>query len=482
MDPSSLLFLLLGKDSPWLPVFFLGFLVVQRWTDISNILSRLLFLGRAEYAISGTIFVNKRHASQYGALTPVFKGVLLAIQSRAGTFGKAQTLDTTGLLEPSDGQTTFVMPADGQRIQVHPAITATFRINQQTSSVKEPDYQGDSSHLVSSEVNEMDITIRLTSWRGLETILTYLRAVESSYKAHEEAATFKQYVMTPTFGGGSSLSSVIPLRSTFCSAKTFDNLFFDGKEALLARLEAFRSGSNKRLGLPQTLGLLFWGEPGTGKTSTIKAIANHMKMSIIRVPMSRIKTRTDLEELMLTDNHFSYIPLDKRIYVFEEIDCGGWEEIVRDRRLPPLPKAAACGCGSTSASGLGPGSDNILGLKASSKRAVAIEEDKLTLGALLETLDGLVEVPGRIVIMTTNHRDVLDPALIRPGRIDMELEFRKLRRSQIAAIYELMFEVPMPRHVANKIPDYRWSQAEIGQLVMAHVGAPEEFLKNVCSA
>lgn len=37
---------------------------------------------------------------------------------------------------------------------------------------------------------------------------------------------------------------------------------------------------------------------------------------------------------------------------------------------------------------------------------------------LLNVLDGVVDTPGRIVIMTTNQVDVLDPALIRPGRID----------------------------------------------------------------
>jgi hypothetical protein len=36
----------------------------------------------------------------------------------------------------------------------------------------------------------------------------------------------------------------------------------------------------------------------------------------------------------------------------------------------------------------------------------------------LDVLDGVVDTPGRIVIMTTNHPEMLDPALIRPGRID----------------------------------------------------------------
>lgn len=40
---------------------------------------------------------------------------------------------------------------------------------------------------------------------------------------------------------------------------------------------------------------------------------------------------------------------------------------------------------------------------------------------LLNVLDGVVETPGRIVIMTTNHPETLDPALIRPGRIDKRI-------------------------------------------------------------
>jgi mitochondrial chaperone BCS1 len=40
---------------------------------------------------------------------------------------------------------------------------------------------------------------------------------------------------------------------------------------------------------------------------------------------------------------------------------------------------------------------------------------------LLNVLDGVVDTPGRIVVMTTNHPEVLDPALIRPGRINKKV-------------------------------------------------------------
>lgn len=48
-------------------------------------------------------------------------------------------------------------------------------------------------------------------------------------------------------------------------------------------------------------------------------------------------------------------------------------------------------------------------------------KDKLNLAGLLNVLDGVVDTPGRILVMTTNHPEKLDPALIRPGRINKRL-------------------------------------------------------------
>jgi hypothetical protein len=58
--------------------------------------------------------------------------------------------------------------------------------------------------------------------------------------------------------------------------------------------------------------------------------------------------------------------------------------------------------------------------------------DKLDLSGLLNVLDGVVDTPNRILVMTTNHPEKLDPALIRPGRIDKKL-FLGYMRSQDAA-------------------------------------------------
>jgi len=56
--------------------------------------------------------------------------------------------------------------------------------------------------------------------------------------------------------------------------------------------------------------------------------------------------------------------------------------------------------------------------------------DKLDLSGLLNVLDGIVDCPGRILVMTTNHPEKLDPALIRPGRIDKIIELTYIRSNE----------------------------------------------------
>jgi chaperone BCS1 len=200
-------------------------------------------------------------------------------------------------------------------------------------------------------------------------------------------------------------------------------------------------------------------------------------MSIIIVPMNTIKTKKRLEDLFF-DTRID-IPQEKRIYVFEEIDCNGWENIVRDRRF--IKEVSESNSSEVNAIELL--ADKLQPLNKNNNKDKD-ENDKLTLGSILEILDGLIECPGRVVIMTTNHKEHLDSALLRPGRIDMEIEFKKLRRGHIAQIYQKWYNKPMNIKVATDIPDYKFTQAEISQLLFKHEQNPHEFVKELmkCSS
>jgi hypothetical protein len=120
----------------------------------------------------------------------------------------------------------------------------------------------------------------------------------------------------------------------FESGKSFDNVFFPQKEDLMKRLDFFKDSKvwYKNRGIPYTMGLMLYGVPGCGKTSTIKAIANYTQRHIVSVPLNRIKTCKELLSIFYEEqiNHMN-IPLSKRLYVLEDIDCSELKDIVRDR-------------------------------------------------------------------------------------------------------------------------------------------------------
>ena len=73
-------------------------------------------------------------------------------------------------------------------------------------------------------------------------------------------------------------------------------------------------------------------------------------------------------------------------------------------------------------------------------------KEKVTLADFLELLDGIVEMDGRIIIMTTNQREKMDSALVRPGRIDLDLELKPPSRLLIAHIFKHMY-----KHVEEEV-------------------------------
>lgn len=111
------------------------------------------------------------------------------------------------------------------------------------------------------------------------------------------------------------------------------------------------------------------------------------------------------------------IPINKRILVFEDIDAMG--KCVKSRDLADndkeQEKSAILNTLTNNANGTG-----LLGAQCLNQ-----QDNGTTLSYMLNIFDGINETSGRIIIITTNKPDVLDPALIRPGRIDLKILFEK---------------------------------------------------------
>ena len=73
----------------------------------------------------------------------------------------------------------------------------------------------------------------------------------------------------------------------------------------MALLKHFTSKSGKYAiqGYPHKVGLLLHGPPGTGKTSLIKALAQHTRRSIVNVPLARITTNQELMDIMFDQQY-----------------------------------------------------------------------------------------------------------------------------------------------------------------------------------
>ena len=82
------------------------------------------------------------------------------------------------------------------------------------------------------------------------------------------------------------------------------------------------------------------------------------------------------------------------------------------------------------------------------------------LGGLLELLDGVIETPGRMCIMTTNHPEKIDPALVRRFS-DVHHTFKRLSKKSVCAIYEQWFEKPIPLNVEKDLKDHVFTQSQI---------------------
>jgi SpoVK/Ycf46/Vps4 family AAA+-type ATPase len=148
-------------------------------------------------------------------------------------------------------------------------------------------------------------------------------------------------------------------------------------------------------------GYLLYGPPGTGKSTMIAAIANYLDYDVYDLELTAVKNNTELRKLFIETT-------GKSIIVIEDIDCS---IDLTGKRL----KAKKASADKES------DDDNKPKIMSDPEKD---EATKVTLSGLLNFIDGLWSACGgeRIIIFTTNHKEKLDPALIRRGRMDKHIE------------------------------------------------------------
>lgn len=230
----------------------------------------------------------------------------------------------------------------------------------------------------------------------------------------------------------------------FTQTKSFSNIFFENKDSLVHKIKYFSSNEEtyKLLGRPYSMGIMLYGKPGTGKTSCIKAIASLTERHIVDVSLKKIKTQKELSEIFYGGKiNGMEMDMKKKLFVLEEFDC--IIDKIKDRKINKNDN-------NNDINNYNNNEDIYYSTKNKlDKSSIGFNNQQLkdndtegiNLENLLCLLDGTVELCGSMFIATTNHIELIDKALIRPGRFDCCIEFDNASENTI---------IEMIKHFSSK--------------------------------
>ncbi|EEA23498.1 hypothetical protein EYB25_006228 [Talaromyces marneffei] len=227
------------------------------------------------------------------------------------------------------------------------------------------------------------------------------------------------------------------------------------KHAFIADIKEYLHPRTRRWysnrGIPYRRGYMFYGPPGTGKSSLCFAAAGAMHLKIYLISLnSRTLNEDSLASL------FQSLPR-RCIVLLEDVDAAGVAkkrgEKTNDSTVDKTTKTAGDD-GSNGNDGEGtPQTEGLTDVKSTDDDTTT--NKGISLSALLNIIDGVASSEGRILVMTTNHIEKLDPALLRPGRVDLSIAFGYSDRDTIKNLFMAIYaplDCEVPRSSSSSSP------------------------------
>ncbi|CAG8716661.1 175_t:CDS:1, partial [Dentiscutata heterogama] len=214
-------------------------------------------------------------------------------------------------------------------------------------------------------------------------------------------------------------------------------LDMDQEKRIKEEIDSFINGkvSYRNVGMTYKLGILMYGDPGTGKSSLVNAISSYTNRDLYYINLKEIKNDNEMSAV------FTSVP-SNQIIVLEDVDA---QSSVLNKRSQNFNLFGDSFVSGSIDDEMDKGSLKLKDLLST-----------ISLSNFLSCLDGQSLADGTIIIMTTNHKDHLDEACIRLGRMDVHLHLSYCTRYQIKKMYKNVCgkeEKIFPDEILNKIPE-----------------------------